>query len=381
MPRGRPRKRHANIPAHIDQACIPRGLYWDASGRGRWYVIDEVGGVRRKRTVAHRDAKLSDLHAIAETATDPKGSLKYLLSSFHESEKFQKLARGTQRDYEYVRNVLLQMPTRDGGTLGELQASRMGPPLWQRIIDRTAANGTPTKANKILRYMRRVYRWGIPRGLCTNNPIRGLEPATERKRRRLPSPEIHSALVGFARKRGNLPSRSRGSCAPYIWIAMELAYLIRLRGIEVDTLTDAHASEVGIHTNRRKGSRDNVTRWSPRLRTAWDAAIAYRERVMAKHHRPIPLNAEQRYLLVNDQGTPLVKSSLDSAWQRFMKLAIKERIIAPEKRFGLHDLKRRGVTDTPGTRAQKQESSGHKSEQMMEVYDLSVPVVDPTDLG
>jgi hypothetical protein len=43
----------------------------------------------------------------------------------------------------------------------------------------------------------------------------------------------------------------------------------------------------------------------------------------------------------------------------------------------MHDLKRKGITDTPGTRHEKQDASGHRSSSMLDVYDLSVPVVDP----
>lgn len=58
-----------------------------------------------------------------------------------------------------------------------------------------------------------------------------------------------------------------------------------------------------------------------------------------------------------------------------MKLAIEEGVITKEERFGLHDLKRRGITDTKGTRHEKQEASGHRSASMMDTYDLSVPIV------
>jgi hypothetical protein len=43
----------------------------------------------------------------------------------------------------------------------------------------------------------------------------------------------------------------------------------------------------------------------------------------------------------------------------------------------MHDFKRKGITDTVGTRADKQQASGHKDESMMDVYDLSVPLVRP----
>ncbi|ARA83972.1 hypothetical protein B5U27_27410 [Pseudomonas amygdali pv. lachrymans] len=39
-------------------------------------------------------------------------------------------------------------------------------------------------------------------------------------------------------------------------------------------------------------------------------------------------------------------------------------------------LKRRGITDTAGTRADKQEASGHRDGAMMDVYDLSIPLVN-----
>ena len=59
-----------------------------------------------------------------------------------------------------------------------------------------------------------------------------------------------------------------------------------------------------------------------------------------------------------------------------MHSAIDAGVITTNERFGLHDLKRKGITDTLGTRADKQEASGHKSEAMMDIYDRSVPQVD-----
>jgi len=40
--------------------------------------------------------------------------------------------------------------------------------------------------------------------------------------------------------------------------------------------------------------------------------------------------------------------------------------------FGLHDIKRRGTTDTEGTAENKLEATGHKSRQMLEIYDKSI---------
>ena len=49
-PAGRPRKPLANLPAHIDAAKLPRGIYWD-SERRCWYVreANKAGKTSRKR--------------------------------------------------------------------------------------------------------------------------------------------------------------------------------------------------------------------------------------------------------------------------------------------------------------------------------------------
>jgi hypothetical protein len=93
---------------------------------------------------------------------------------------------------------------------------------------------------------------------------------------------------------------------------------------------------------------------------------------------PVPIQAEQRRLIVAAHGGALQKSSLDSAWWRFIDGAMEEGILTEKERFGMHDLKRRGITDTAGTRGEKQQASGHRSEAMLDVYDLSLPVVNPS---
>ena len=40
--------------------------------------------------------------------------------------------------------------------------------------------------------------------------------------------------------------------------------------------------------------------------------------------------------------------------------------------FGLHDIKRRGTTDTEGTAEDKLTATGHKSRRMLEIYDKSI---------
>lgn len=105
-------------------------------------------------------------------------------------------------------------------------------------------------------------------------------------------------------------------CPAYMWIVMELAYLCRLRGIEAVTLTDANALEEGVMTNRRKGSRNNIVCWTPRLRYAWDMAVERRSQLWARKSRETPKLPEDRSLIVAKSGGPLRKTALGSSWKR-----------------------------------------------------------------
>lgn len=374
MTRGRKRKHDPSIPDHIEQNKIPRGIYWDRRDKV-WYTIQYKPKATRQR-IAGSKALLSELHRISEELVGiDRKSLDWLLDQFHASRQYMELAPRTQANYAYLARFAKNIKTAVG-LLGTLDVNRMTPELWQRIVD-LVAEQTPTQANQMLRYVRRVFRWGVNRGYCRHNPAQGIEQAKERRQRRLPENAIYMRILDFAKERGTRQAHTEGSVAPYLWIVMELAYLLRLRGIEVITLTDANALEDGVITNRRKGSRDNIVRWTPRLRAAWKAALAYRERTISKQSRPVPLRPQDRPLLLSQEGTPLRKSSMDTAWQRLAHMAMREGVLTTEQRFSLHDLKRKGITDTPGTRADKQLASGHRNESMLDVYDLSIPIVNP----
>lgn len=380
MRKARKRKHNPHIPAHIDQAALPAAVYFDQRNEGVWYTLhrDETG-TQRRRNIAPASVSLAELHQIMDEASNvDRGTLRYVCAQFHDSDRYKKLSSKTHDDYCYSRDVLLNIPTKLGKPLGDLAVRKFTSALVQRIVDRLADEGTPSKAAHALRYLRRVLQWGRNRGFLEVNPALGIEAPVERKRRRLPNHLVMDALIDRAIARGLLQRNEKGGCPEYLGYVMELAYLCRLRGIEVVTLTDENELESGILTNRRKGSRDNIVRWTPRLRKAWDNAKAYRAKVWTKRKTVIPIMPARRNIIVASHGGPLRKTSLDTAWQRFITLALADEFITPEQRFALHDLKRRGITDTVGNRADKQEASGHRDPKMMDVYDLSIPTVSPS---
>lgn len=380
MKRGRPRQVNPNIPAHIDQAKLPADVYFDHRWGGAWYTLSRnADGKRRRKNIANVKATLADLHRRMEElrGADDRGTIDWLCGLFQKSEQYKVLSAGTRADYDYCRATLQKRKDRAGAALSTWPVTSFTAPVIQRLVD-AIAKTHPSKANHVLRYLRRLLRWGGNRGHCAKiNPADGIEAARERKRRQLPDGDVMVAMIAYAVACGALPTRTKGSQPPYLWAVAEIAYLCRLRGIEVVTLSDANGTNEGILTNRRKGSRDNVVRWTPRLRAAWDALAERRTKIWDGKRTPVPMRAEDRPLVVAEDGSALRRGVLKTAWQRLMVAAVAAGKIAAEQRFGMHAFKRRGITDTKGNRHEKQEASGHKTEAMLDVYDFSVPVVSP----
>ena len=376
---GRPRSKKISCPAHIDQIKLPKNCYWDKSGKGHWYTnyVDDDGR-RRRVKIAGAKATLADLHRLIEEQDGVlMGSFEWLADEFEKSPQFKEKSKAQRKDWAYCKKVVVTHPLRNKSiTLGQTDRAKWTTPDIQKIIDSVAVSRGPSSAKHVYTYLKRVFNWGVNRGYSERNPVQAIELPTERQRRRLPPIEVVNSLVMFAQKRSKRTSRTKGSCPHYIWMALELSYLNRLRGIEVFKTTDAQVTESGLECVRAKGSSDNVTKWNPRLRNVVDAAQTYRERIWAKKKRPYPMRPEHRHLLVNASGDAIKQSSWQSSWRRFMELAIKEEIITKEQWFGLHDMKRRGATDTKGTKAEKMEATGHHSRQMLDIYDHSVPLVD-----
>lgn len=374
MTRGRKRKHDPTIPGHIDQKKLPTGCYWNRRDR-YWYTL--IGTPAARRRIGGSEAMLSELHQAMEALRGvDRESLDYMLAQFHASLQFKQLARATQDDYGYCRLALDRFQTKLGVPVTGLRRAGITTPFLQRLVDEIAATH-PSKANHVKRYLSAAFTWARQRGFATENPAQGIRAAKEKRDAKMPDRAVMAAVVALLRERGALPSRRKGSVAPYVWAVAEIAYRCRMRSVEVRDLTDANAQEDGIVVRRRKGSRDNLTRWSSELRTAWDWLASRRNEIWRKKARPVPLRPADRPLVVAEDGAALKKSALSSAWRRAMEVAIEAEVIAADQRFALHGLKHRGITDTVGTRGEKQLASGHREERMLDTYDHELPVVEP----
>ncbi|WP_414496985.1 site-specific integrase [Stenotrophomonas maltophilia] len=388
----RPRKVPSNIPKHIDYGKVPKGVYWDGTGRGRWYVRDAhpEGYGTKCKTVAGPAARLSDLHAIAE-ARDGKaqrGTVSYVIDQHAKSLAFAQLGATTQQHYRDYAKAIKVFPLKDGSKLGDAVVDRLSPGFIRKLIDIIALGrpgrkpsdapipGYPTKANHWLSYLRRVFGWAREHDHVTTNPAAGVKKVKEKREHRMPDREVFRRVQEYARRCSELGAREKGALPAYLWAGMELAYQARLRGIEVRTLSDHHVKGDFLKTNRRKGSRDNLVRKGRQTQMAIQLLEDRRAAIWSRRGT-IDLKAQlapcQRPLFVSEDGEMLTSHGWHTSWGRLMRNCVKDKVITPAERFALHGLKHRGVTDTKGN---KKEASGHRTDAMVHLYDHALPQVD-----
>lgn len=372
MPRAR--KHNPTIPKHIDQAKLPTGIYWDASGNGRWYVFEERDGKRGTKTIASARATLADLHAIAEhrAGGHKRGTINHVVERYKASPKFAKLSKRSKKDYAYILDQACAYKTKVG-LLGEQVVDKLSPPVFARLRD-ALAKTTPAKANAWIRRLSGAFAWGIQDGCCTTNPCAGVEMVEEAGVTGMPELELFRRVQAFARRQAALDRNAKGHLAPYLAPFMEIAYQARLRSIEVLTLTDAHIAGGLLSCRRTKGSKDNDCKIGPLLAAAIAELQANRKAIWESRKMVVPIRADARFLFVGEGGEPLTYDGFSAAWQRMMRMARRDehRIMAKGERFKAHGLKHRGITDSTDKSA-----GGHKTPRMQQHYDHSLPVVDP----
>lgn len=362
--------RCAAIPRHIDSAKLPQGTWWDKSGSGRWMLKykDQALDKWCSRRLCDANASLAEIWQAYEVQNSPLVITFGTLSrDFQQTPIWRKLALSTQRDYL---DCHLHITTRKGNTglLGELPIAKWTVGLVRKYRDKRGES-SESRANKELAYIKRVFSWAYEYEKIKFNPALGVKKLTIKARQHYAEDKDYEFMLQIAKQSGYW----------YAWPAMEIAYLCRMRLSEVLDLTDANELPGGLLIKRRKGSRDNITEWNPRLRTAWDHIISTRNKILVDKKQPHPIHAKDRGVIISERtGDKIVVSSLKTAIGRISvatKQAAKDRGIdwIP---FTFHDLKRKGVSDTKGDR---QEASGHRTASMMNIYDVKVRTVKPAN--
>lgn len=339
----RPRQRSTTLPNGIKGDALPTGVYWDPSGRGRWLYKrhDKATGKRPAHRLAGPTATLREIWNAYESIArpEPADTLAALVTAFEASTDWADLAETTKRDYRICAASILGATSKAGSSVRDTRPSDWTPGAVRSYVDRRAESSR-SRANHELRYLRRLFAWACERDRIPTNPARCVKAIREVARSRYVSDGEYAAFLAFA-----------GPAYPYLVPAAELAYLCRLRISEVCDLRREDAREDGLFAARRKGSKDALTGWTPRLRAAIDCAL--------RLHGDIA----SFYVIPGASRGRMAESTIQTAWQRSMVAWAK----LGNPRFTIHDLKRKGVSDAEGD---KLAASGHRSMAMLKVYDV-----------
>ena len=339
----RPRQRATILPAGIKGDALPTGVYWDPSGRGRWIYKrhDKATGKSPAKRLAGPAATLRDIWGAYESLTrpDPVDTLAGLVAAFESSTEWSDLAETTKRDYRICSAAILGASTKSGAPVRDTRPQDWTPGAVRSYVDRRAESSR-SRANHELRYLRRLFAWAYERDKIPANPARGVKAIKEAPRQRYVGEGEYIAFLTFIAPR-----------SPYLIPVAELAYLCRLRISEVCDIKRADITVEGLFAARRKGSKDALTGWTPRLKAAVDGALSL--------HGPIA----SLYLIPGPTRGRMSESTIQTAWQRGMV----DWANRGNERFTIHDLKRAGVSDARGD---KLAASGHRSMAMLKVYDV-----------
>ena len=330
---GRPRKHGRPLPPY----CYLRGqwVYFRAKGSSPvriGHVDDSDGQLWREYERIKVDQQ-----------TGGRPTLGWLLDEYRRSDRFRSRATSTRREYEKAITAIKAKKLRDG-TFGEVLVSHITPGTLRRYLDTMSA--TPVAANRKLAVLKVAFAWAHERDLVKTNPAKPVKKYPETPRDRYVTDREYQVMYD--------------RCPPHLQAGMELAYLCRLRTIELLALTEADVTPEGLRVDRVKGSKAQTIAWGSRLRAAIELARSYgRNRGM--------------HLITSQSGAPISESGFQTAWQKRIRQAKKDGAIA--ERFTFHDLKAKGVSDFEGDR---RKAAGHKTERAAAIYDRRRETVKPT---
>ena len=351
---GRPRKTKRNLPSYV--YC----------SKGRWIWREVIAGktIREIRLAAvdATDQQIWDAYLERVGTEEKRSTLQWLCTQYLESAYFARRAPKTQRAYRSYSRRISATSLKDGRQFGQLELRQITPGALRRYLDKRAIDA-PVAANREQEFLSVVFAFGVERDFLRSNPASAVKAQPERSRTRYVTHDEYRAVY----ERASL----------YVQLAMEFAYLCRLRRGEIigpdrididpknppphEGLQRKHVLDEGLRVVRSKGSKEQIIGWTPRLRAAVERA------------KDLPGVSSTVYLLHDRRGQKIRQHAFNSAWQRTVKKAVTEAGIAT---FSFHDLKAKGVSDFNGDKAK---ASGHKSLRMVGVYDRKIETVASTD--
>ena len=277
--------------------------------------------------LAPLDAPLSEIWAKYESLhAEQQHTVTWLLQTYFASRQFSNLRIKTQTDYRSRANTLQNMLMTNGKPFGQLLLTQVDRYLLREYLD---LSNHPVSANRQIALLSTAWAWALERYKIPPNACKEVKPNKETPRTRYVKDHEYR--------------RAKSLAPPWLQVAMDLSYICRARRGEVLALTVDEIKDDGLLISRSKGSKAEVTQWTPALR-----AVVERAKNLdgSDHH------------LVRTRAGNIAVPQFDSAWRRLMAKVVEEG----GAKFSYHDIKAKGLSDM------HEPWAGHKSDSMLDTY-------------
>lgn len=372
MTKGRPRSTKTLPPQIKDATKLPKGVWYHKKGNGRFMLQywDQAAWKWRSKRLCSASASMNEIWQAYEAESEQnETTFKSLSLEFQQTSIWRGLSSLTQKDYVNCHNAICKTETTQG-EFGDTPITAWKKSTILKYRDKRG-DVSPTRANKELSYIKRLFAWAFEYDKVTDNISAGISKLKTSPRQHYAENKDYEFLLQVAKD------------SPYWYLpfAFTIAYQAKMRLSEVLDLTDAAELPEGLYIARRKGSKDSIMLWTESTKAAWDEAKAYRNKILESKRIPHPIDPKRRFIFVSDRtGDRITASGFESAKKRIDALAKAkaERLGIEYTHFTFHDVKRRGITDHQGNTSDKMDASGHKSLAMMNVYNVKPTKVKPT---
>ena len=288
-------------------------------------VYKPPGASKAIRLGGINDSRKSVIQRYDSVVNGDKGTLDWLLNTYIADR--QKAMRGKQpasektiEGYQNYKRVMLKKEwfgKFGNPTLGQIR----------RTSIRSYLDNYPgyTQARLHIQFLRAAWNWISETHDLPPNPCAGISMPPAPARKQYWSIEQHNAALDVA----------FGMREPYMFAVMELQYLQGARHSEVLNLRVSDCNDQGIILTRSKGSKDELTLWTPRLRAVYEFCR------QLNPSAPAPIDGS--YLIHNRDGSRITESQYKNACRRIKAKCLAIGFDLSDLHF--HDLKANAAMD------------------------------------
>lgn len=297
---GRRRSKDGHLPARM---YLRSGRYYYVTTMGKW-----VGLSNLYPEAMRKYADLIDDHMVVITISN--------LIDRYMSEVAPTKAENTYK-------VQLRQSKYLKAAFGHMKPDQLNKRGVYKYIDERSKKA-PVGANREIALLSHMFKKAIRWGVADDNPCIGVERNKEKPRERYIEDHEYLAFKAFA--------------GDQIAAYMDFKYATGLRRCDILRIRLDQFQDDGIHLTVSKTNKRTVIDWSPNLHIAVDTVKALRTRVGSM------------YLFSTRNGMNYTDDGFSSIWQRKMRKALEEGVLA--ERFTDHDIRAKTASDTDLEHAQ-----------------------------